>query len=174
VGTNSNRINATVSNAVVLKNQNVGTNWNISGSLERTYRNGLYIKGGYRYGRAWTPWTRARCLRLLEQQPARGQSEQPGRGLFGVLPGHDLRAARTRSNAGRWPRGVGGLRRLHNARPAYTFSGDANGDGGTSNDLLYIPRDQSEMNFQATRRAPDFSSAEQAAAWRRTFSRMST
>jgi hypothetical protein len=46
------------------------------------------------------------------------------------------------------------------------FSGDLNGDGGTSNDLIYIPRDISEMNFQTfsvgTR---TFTAAEQAAAW---------
>src|SRR5205085_8717532 len=35
------------------------------------------------------------------------------------------------------------------ANASYTFSGDANGDGSTSNDLLYIPKDQSEMNFIA-------------------------
>jgi len=31
---------------------------------------------------------------------------------------------------------------------SYTFSGDLNNDGGSSNDLLYIHRDISEMNFQ--------------------------
>jgi hypothetical protein len=25
---------------------------------------------------------------------------------------------------------------------SYTFAGDLNGDGGTSNDLIYIPRDR--------------------------------
>ncbi len=34
-------------------------------------------------------------------------------------------------------------------RYSYTYSGDMNGDGISGNDLMYIPRDQSEMNFVA-------------------------
>ena len=30
---------------------------------------------------------------------------------------------------------------------SYVFSGDMNGDSASGNDLIYIPRDQSEMNF---------------------------
>src|SRR4029453_3561365 len=45
---------------------------------------------------------------------------------------------------------------------SYTFSGDANGDTATSNDLLYIARDQSEMNFIQN---GVFAPAQQAAAW---------
>jgi hypothetical protein len=37
-----------------------------------------------------------------------------------------------------------------------------NNDGGTSNDLLYIHRNPSEMNFQDI---PGFTAAQQAAAW---------
>ena len=49
---------------------------------------------------------------------------------------------------------------------SYTFTGDLNGDGGTSNDLIYIPRDTSEMNFQQyTVGARTYTSAEQAQAW---------
>ena len=49
---------------------------------------------------------------------------------------------------------------------SFTYSGDLNGDGGTSNDLLYIPRDQSEMNFQTfTVGTRTYTAAEQAAAW---------
>src|SRR6202022_2371993 len=47
-----------------------------------------------------------------------------------------------------------------------------NGDGGIGNDLIYIPKDVSEMNFQQftnppTRTTParTFTAAEQAAAW---------
>ena len=32
-------------------------------------------------------------------------------------------------------------------RFSYTYSGDMNGDGVSGNDLLYVPRNQSEMNF---------------------------
>ncbi len=34
-------------------------------------------------------------------------------------------------------------------RYSYTYSGDMNGDGLSGNDLLYIPKNQSEMNFAA-------------------------
>ena len=34
-------------------------------------------------------------------------------------------------------------------RFSYTYSGDANGDGTSGNDLMYVPKDQSEMNFLA-------------------------
>lgn len=33
-------------------------------------------------------------------------------------------------------------------RVTYTYSGDMNGDGVSGNDLMYIPRNQAEMNFQ--------------------------
>jgi hypothetical protein len=43
---------------------------------------------------------------------------------------------------------------------------DSNGDGGTSNDLIYIPRNVDEMNFQTfTASGRTFTAAEQAAAW---------
>ena len=54
-----------------------------------------------------------------------------------------------------------------NGNTSYIFGADANGDGGT-NDLLYVPRDQSEMYFTtipASGSIPSFSPAEQAAAW---------
>jgi hypothetical protein len=48
----------------------------------------------------------------------------------------------------------------------YAFGGDLNGDGGTSNDLLYIHRDTSEMNFvPQTVGGRTFTAAEQAQAW---------
>ena len=34
-------------------------------------------------------------------------------------------------------------------RYSYTYSGDMNGDGLSGNDLMYVPKDQSEMNFLA-------------------------
>jgi hypothetical protein len=49
---------------------------------------------------------------------------------------------------------------------SYVFSGDMNGDGFSGNDLIYIPRDTSEMNFSAfTVGTRTFTAAEQAAAF---------
>jgi len=46
------------------------------------------------------------------------------------------------------------------------FSGDANGDTVQGNDLIYIPRDTSEMNFKAlTVSGKTFTPADQAAAF---------
>jgi len=33
-------------------------------------------------------------------------------------------------------------------RQSYFFAGDVNGDGANSNDLIYVPKDRTEMNFQ--------------------------
>jgi hypothetical protein len=90
----------------------------------------------------------------MERQPARRQPEQP--------------RARLRLRVARAPllpcRIVFETRTIGNA--SYIFSGDLNGDGGTANDLIYIHRDLSEMNFQTfTQGGRTFTAAEQAAAW---------
>ena len=56
------------------------------------------------------------------------------------------------------------------ATTSYIFAGDMNGDTRRGNDLIYIPRDKSEMNFAAftptTGMARSlFTADEQAAAW---------
>jgi len=49
---------------------------------------------------------------------------------------------------------------------SYLFSGDMNGDTASGNDLVYIHKDQSEMNFSPfTVGTRTFTAAEQAAAW---------
>ncbi len=53
-------------------------------------------------------------------------------------------------------------------RVSYTYSGDANGDGTSGNDLLYVPKDQSEMFFVAqgaSGAAPAVTVQEQKDAW---------
>jgi hypothetical protein len=55
---------------------------------------------------------------------------------------------------------------ISNGVASYVYSGDLNGDGGTSNDLIYIPQDSSEMNFQTfTQGGRTFTAEEQAAAF---------
>jgi hypothetical protein len=57
-------------------------------------------------------------------------------------------------------------RTLGNA--SYVVGGDLNNDGGTANDLIYIPKTKAEMNFQSfTASGRTFTAAEQADAWER-------
>jgi hypothetical protein len=52
------------------------------------------------------------------------------------------------------------------SRMSYVFAGDANNDLVSGNDLIYVPKDASEMNFQAfTVAGRTFTAADQAAAF---------
>src|SRR5207302_309776 len=53
---------------------------------------------------------------------------------------------------------------------SYVINGDMNGDGATTNDLIYIPRNTSEMNFVSNRvivgkDTTIYTPAQQVAAW---------
>jgi hypothetical protein len=55
---------------------------------------------------------------------------------------------------------------IQSSRLSYVFAGDMNSDGVAANDLIYIPRDQSEMNFSPfTVGSRTFTAADQAAAF---------
>ena len=170
----SNRINANVANAIVLKNQDVGTSWNLAFSAEKALTGGFWLKSAYSYGEAKNtvdPGSIAAGSWTNNAHPA--DPNNPGIGYALGSPGHRwyLTASYTRryfkwgattvsgfweSRTGERPVGSG----------SYVFSGDMNNDGSTSNDLLYIPRDTSEMNFQPfATSGRTFTAAEQAAAF---------
>ena len=95
LGGTANRINPTVANAIVLKNQNVGSAWNISGSLERTYR-GRPLRQGRVPVRRGQEHRRPRFdrVRLLEQQPAFVATRTTrASGTANSSPGHRVFAA---------------------------------------------------------------------------------
>jgi hypothetical protein len=145
-----------------------------SASLERSFTNGFFAKGAYAYGVskntidagsiASGSWT---------GNPISGDPNQPGAGYSSNFPGHRLFLALAYSR---------NLLRIGassfslfsqwqtQGNTSYTYSGDLNGDGSTTNDLLYIPRDKSEMNFQQYTQgtgtaAVTFTAAQQADAW---------
>lgn len=172
--TAGNRINGNITSAVVLKNQNEGRAWNLAGSLERPFANGLFLKGAYSYGEAKnTVDPGSIAFGSWNNNPHAGDPNKPGLGYGANSPGHRLFfAASYRAEYLRL--GATTLSAFWEARTignaSYTYSGDLNGDGGFSNDLLYVPRDQSEMNFQqyttgSGASARTFTAAEQAAAW---------
>ena len=172
----SNRINSNITSAVVLKNQNVGRSYDISGSLERSFSNGFFAKAAYNYGVARnTVDPGSIAFGSWNNNPHRGDPNNPGVGFSATSPGHRgflaLSYRREYFDFGATSVSLFAETRTQ-GNASYTFSGDLNGDGGTSNDLLYIPRDVSEMNFEtytvpATSTLPErtYTAEDQAEAW---------
>jgi hypothetical protein len=166
----SNRINSFITSAVVLKNQNVGRSWNLAFTLEKPYSKGLWLKGGYSYGESKnTVDPGSIAFGSWNNNQHAGNPNNPGLGFSSASVGHRFFGsasyrfeylkfgATTFSAFWETRRGPNG---------SYVFSGDLNGDGGTSNDLIYVHRDISEMNFeQYTVGSVTFTAAQQAAAW---------
>jgi hypothetical protein len=162
----ANRINTNIDNAIVLKNQNEGYAYNISATLEKPFTNGLYAKLGYNYGIAKnTVDPGSIAFGSWNNNTHAGNPNNPGLGYSANAAGHRMFTAlsyRTKSATtyslfyeGRTQGNV-----------SFIYSGDLNRDGGTSNDLIYIPKNASEMNFyQFTASGKTFTVAEQEAAW---------
>jgi len=175
----ANRINNTAPNvitsAIVLKNQSVGRSWTASASLARAAFSGISFRGAYSYGIARNtidPGSTANSSYFLSQHAA--DPNNPGLGYSDGTQGHRvyLQGSLSRSYFGF---GATTISAFWEARLAvqnfstvgsYVFAQDMNGDGGAGNDLIYIPRNTSEMNFSAfTAGGRTFTAEEQAAAF---------
>jgi hypothetical protein len=162
--------NQVVTTAVVLKNQNVGRSWNVAQSITKNFSNGLYFKAAYSYGEAKnTVDPGSIAAGSWQNNPITTDPNKVPIGFSSSSPGHRLfvTASYTKEflNLGAttvalfWSTSTIG-------NSSYVFAADANGDGNTSNDLIYIPRNTSEMNFKAyTSGGVTYSVADQTAAW---------
>ncbi|MFN7373966.1 MAG: carboxypeptidase regulatory-like domain-containing protein [Cyclobacteriaceae bacterium] len=165
-GGSDNRIVSKIDNAVVLKNQNVGYSYNISASIERPMSNGFYAKAGYNYGLARnTVDPGSIAFGSWNNNQHSGNPNRPSVAFSNFSSGHRVFAATSYTNkAGTtfslfWEG-------FNPGNASYVYSGDMNGDGGTSNDLIYIPNNTGEMNFeQFTASGRTFTVADQQAAW---------
>jgi hypothetical protein len=165
----SNRIYPNVADATVLGNENTGYSWNISGALEKRFRQG-FLKGAYSYGAsrntvdpgsiAFGSWTGNPIARDPNNPQVADTEYYPGHRVFlaGTYRLEYLKFGAT-SLSFFW-------QGITNGVASYTYSSDLNGDGAFQNDLIYIPRDTSEMNFQPfTSGGHLYTAAEQAQAW---------
>jgi hypothetical protein len=148
----NNEVGNQVENAIVLKNQNEGYSWNMAGSLERSFATGLYTKLAYAYGVARnTVDPGSIAFGSWNNNQHSGDPNSPGVAFASTSPGHRVLGALSYTGemvAGRKTTLTVFSQGYTIGNASYTFAGDLNGDGGTSNDLIYIHRDRSEMNFQ--------------------------
>jgi hypothetical protein len=164
--------------AYVIKNSSQNYSWNASGSVSKAMSHGFSARGGYSYGvskslvepssTAGSSWGSANPIVLDPNNPALATSLNS--------PGHRVFATGSYSHE-YFQFGATTVSVFYDVHPntptgffgpntSYVFSGDANGDNVTGNDLIYIPRDTSEMNFRPlTVSGKTFTAADQAAAF---------
>ena len=161
-----------VTAAYVIKNSSQNYSWNISGSLAKLMTHGFSAKLGFNYGvsrslvepssTAATSWagTFQGVPGDPNNPPLAYSTNSPGKRIF-------VQASYSKQYFGFGTTTISMFYDGHtNGNASYTFSGDANGDVQTSNDLIYIPRNTSEMNFRPlTVSGRTYSPAEQAAAF---------
>ncbi|PYP21370.1 MAG: TonB-dependent receptor, partial [Gemmatimonadetes bacterium] len=169
-----NRIEDSVSSAIVLTNEGKGYSWNLAFSIERAFQSGWFAKLGYTYGVsrntvdagsiASGSWT-GNPIFLDPNNPAAGYSQfSPGHRVFGAV-------TYTREFFAGSPTSVSVYFEGRSAgNNSYVFSGDMTGDGASNNDLIYVPRNTSEMNFTTLTvgicpACTVYTPAQQAAAW---------
>ncbi len=169
-----NRINSNIPNAIILSNQAIGNSWVATASIERPFKNGLFAKAAYSYGESKnTVDPGSIASGTWFNNPISRDPNNPGLSFSGNNLGHRLFAT-VSYNKDIFKFGNTSVsifwetRTIGNA--SYTFSGDMNGDGGTSNDLLYIHKNTDEMNFQqytvtVSGTPVTFTAQQQAAAW---------
>lgn len=149
----ANRINSNITSAIVLGNENRGYQWTSSASVRRLFENGFFGQLAYSYTVAKNTidpgsiasgsWTNNQIAADPNNPPVAYSAFSPGYRLFLAT---SLRRNFLHIGASTFSL----FSEIHSGfNFSYTFSGDANGDGAFNNDLLYIPRDTSEMNFKA-------------------------
>jgi hypothetical protein len=156
------RINANVTDAFTITNEARGYNYTASASLEKAFEGGFFAKAAYSYSAAKNtvdPGSIAAGSWQTNAMPL--DPNNPPLGYSAYSPGHRAFLALSYKKE-YFKVGATGVSLFLDASTggaassgnviittngSYVFSGDANGDGGTSNDLIYIPRNQGEMNF---------------------------
>lgn len=173
------RLNNATGNQVtanyVLKNNDGGNAWNFAQSVSKTTAFGLSVRGAYSYGVSKSlvdPESTAATSYSRIGHHADPNAPVVDYSLWS--PGHRVYATASFSRE-YFSFGATSITAFwearHNAlngssRLSYVFAGDMNGDLVGANDLIYIPKDTSEMNFSAfTVGTRTFTAAEQATAF---------
>jgi len=157
---------------IVLTNNSAGRSWDVSFSLAKPLTHGFSFKAAYNYGRSTNTtdagsiaagsWTGNAIVNDPNNPTVAYAGNTPGQRFF-------MTASYSKQYLGLGQTTVAVFYDAHtNGNTSYVVSGDMNGDSGTANDLIYIPKNQAEMNFQqftVSGGGPTFTPAQQAAAF---------
>lgn len=140
-------------NVVMLRNTSKGYSFYTTLQLQRSFTDGilkgLYVNGSYSFGKAKsvTDGTSSVATSAWKYRPALNSNGTELGYSAGSFDGRLLLSATYTAN---WSKNAAtnvGLvyQRYRPFRYSYTYNGDANGDGQTANDLIYIPKSYDEV-----------------------------
>lgn len=170
--TNGRRINPNITNAILVTNTNLGYTYNLTAQFSRTWKH-VYAMLAYNHNQAKDVNSGASSTALSNwefvqvvgdpnsPQLAISNYALPHR-ITGVLSFNFSYGTRAKSSLSFFYSGNSGQ------RFTYLVNGDLNSDGRFGNDLLYVPRNQSEINFVDflnTNGTVRYTAAQQAAAF---------
>lgn len=151
----NNRINSTVTKAYVLEECNMGYSYFLTASVRKAFDFGLNASLAYTYGQTKSPYEFASTTpgSAFNGAPVVGNPNKP----VNTYATYDLRhrlvgdLSYKATYAKQKLYTVVGLflSASQQGRTSYIYggSGDVNGDGSTSNDLIFIPAKQSDINL---------------------------
>ena len=155
-------LNTSIGGAYVIDNSSEGYNYNITAQLRKNFDFGLSTGLSYTYLDARNLMKSTEiALDLFGNTPTSGNPNKPilGYSEFGNRNRIIANATYRYEWSENWATSIGVFVEVADGnrfagaggnRYSYIYSGDLNGDGSGSNDLIYIPRNQSEINFDGT------------------------
>lgn len=151
--TANTRINSNVTDAILMRNTNKGYSYFITAQVKKTFAFGLDASLAYTYTEAKSVNDGGSIAQSIwRDRQVTGNPNDNVLGYFNSLQKHRIIASVNykKEYLGSFATSVGFFYELAPAgRFSYVYSGDMNGDNaGGNNDLIYIPRDASEIVLQ--------------------------
>ncbi|MBF9236768.1 TonB-dependent receptor [Hymenobacter sp. BT683] len=141
-----------ISDAILMKNTNKGYSYAVTGQLQKSFSSGLYASVAYTYSDSRSVNDGGSIAQSIWRDRAvSGDPNSDALSYSNFLQQH--RVILSASYRREYLNHLGTtLSLFYEAAPAgrfsYVYSGDMNGDNQTSNDLMYVPRTQSEINLR--------------------------
>ena len=140
------KVSQAFTNVLLMKNTSDGYQYNISASLQRQLMDNWSANLAYTYGRAKdrNSTTSSQAYSQYRYNPIQGNPNNPDLTTSNFEIKHRIMAAvsYTFNYLGNYKTTVSLFYNGQSGRPfSYIYTGDANGDGQTGNDLIYIPTD---------------------------------
>jgi hypothetical protein len=147
---NDRRINGDMGQALVIGNTNKGYQWSITAQLTKNFDKNFSLSAAYTYtdSRELNPQSGSTAGSIFGSQANIMGGNTPGLGYAGALTPHRVIAYGNyrKEYLNNFASTIGFSYEGRTGNNfSYIYNGDVNSDGSTSNDLIYIPRNQNEI-----------------------------